>query len=45
VDLARPNTLAEVRAALKPRPAAPPSVEVKAAIMAHVAKKFKRAGR
>jgi len=43
VDLARPNTLVDVRSALKGSPE--PGVDVKEAIKTHVAGKFKRAVR
>lgn len=45
VDLARPHTLADARAALKGRSAPASAQDLKVGIKAHVAEKFKRAGR
>jgi AbrB family looped-hinge helix DNA binding protein len=45
VDLARTHTLADARTALGRKPSPGTAKDVKAAIKAHVAEKFKRAGR
>lgn len=45
VDLARPHTLADVRAALKGKRPPIPGKELKAGIKDYVVEKFKRAGR
>lgn len=45
VDLARPHTIADARAALKGKPAQASTRDIKETVKAHAVEKFKRASR